>query len=1062
MALLPILLERRAGQRPSNESRVSLAMAVAMAVTLTATGCGCGPSPGGADGDGFDAGNIDAGYDAGVLRLDAGIDGGVDAGTPPVLHLTRVLPPRGSAAGGSVATLEGSGFLRGLGTSGSQAKSLTSISFSSNPVLSFQIIDDATVELTVPPGLAGAVSVSMKNPNGAATCSRCFTYYDELAVTSLAPKVGPLLGGTEVTVMGQGFTTATMVLFGDWSSPRVTVVSATQLIAVAPKGLATGLVDVVLFDHAGVSTQRRAYRYLPDLRISQVTPATGPLEGGSRVTVLGRGFTGATAVRLSGVSATDVTVDSDSQLTATTPAGVSLGPVDVTVTTPSDTWTARGAFTYVSPDGGFTTSGVFPHVVTAGDTVTLTGQGLDQGVLDVTIGGQPAAVGARTFSTAVLTVPARGDAPRRFDVVAVAGGVPSSLSSAVTWKMALSTLTPALGPSDGGTAVSLAGTALPPSLGVWVGALEGSGVVVTSGTQADFITPPGSGGAASDVVARELSDPENEVILPGGFTFLEPLAIGRAQPERGAVAGGTLVTILGRGFGDATVVSFGDAKAKDVKIIDSHTITCRAPKGEVGVVDVGVKRLGQQDALVAGYSYFDPRSISGGVSGGPLVGTLNVTVLESTPALYGAPVERATVLLGVDSTTPFQGLTDVRGQLTFSDPSLVKAQTVTAFKEGYGASTVSLVSSENLTVFIGRTQGGSDGNPSPSPGSGGVAASSISGRVTGFKSPRPLSADERLEARVFLAQSSLFEGPPFGGRAGQPGEKWRVTSDGAEYVLFSSGGVRAVYAVLGIVGADTASFTPVTMGIARGISTSPDNPAIGRDIVLDVQLDLTVPVTIDTPLMLSLDGGVEAATNGLYAWLDLGAEGFIPNPYNWDTGMGFTSSVSSVEPHLRFPGFPQLDGTSFIFLDEARGEDFYPSSVFFRRQSGDLRSGVTIGPMLAVPTLTEPTGAFEGTIAWRTEPGGVPDLHSVSILEESPLGTLTVWSVVLPGTETRVELPPAAVEALRRQAQGRSLYLVINSARTPKFSYSQWTLNDALSVASWSAFTTVVSERFSP
>ena len=56
---------------------------------------------------------------------------------------------------------------------------------------------------------------------------------------------------------------------------------------------------------------------------------------------------------------------------------------------------------------------------------------------------------------------------------------------------------------------------------------------------------------------------------------------------------------------------------------------------------------------------------------------LNVTVLDSTNGSYGAPVPLATVLLGVDSATPFQGTTDARGQVTFSDPSLVKAQTVT-------------------------------------------------------------------------------------------------------------------------------------------------------------------------------------------------------------------------------------------------------------------------------------------------------------------------------------------------------------------------------------------------
>ncbi len=66
----------------------------------------------------------------------------------------------------------------------------------------------------------------------------------------------------------------------------------------------------------------------------------------------------------------------------------------------------------------------------------------------------------------------------------------------------------------------------------------------------------------------------------------------------------------------------------------------------------------------------------------------------------------ATVMLGIDTSTPFQGLTDNRGQLTFSDPSLVKAQLVTVYKDGYESTTVTAVNAENLTVFIARTGGG--------------------------------------------------------------------------------------------------------------------------------------------------------------------------------------------------------------------------------------------------------------------------------------------------------------------------------------------------------------------
>ncbi|MCC7186985.1 MAG: IPT/TIG domain-containing protein, partial [Acidobacteria bacterium] len=469
------------------------------------------------------------------------------------------------------------------------------------------------------------------------------------------------------------------------------------------------------------------------------------------------------------------------------------------------------------------------------------------------------------------------------------------------------------------------------------------------------------------MVLREVGDPENEAVLQDGFLYEAPLAIGRVQPDRGAIAGNTLVTVRGAGFGDATVVFFGADRAKDLKVIDAHTLTCRTPKGTVGTVDVRVQRLMQMDTLAGGFSYFDPRSISGGLSGGPLVGTLNVTVLDSTQGNYGAPISGVTVMLGLEPSTPFQGETDARGQVTFSDPSLVKAQVVTAFKEGFELVTVTEVNAENLTVFMARTGGGepSSGQPPPPP-----PPSQISGRVTGFKSPRPLMSGETLEARVFVAQTSLFASAPFRGAPTRRGETWRLQQDGQSYLVLTGAGLRAVYAVLGILG-DNDDFLPIAMGVKRGISASPESPALNQDIVLDMQLDLTVPITIDGALTFPssnpLGGGRTPGLNRVYAWLDLGAEGFIPNALNWAAGTSGESAVSGTGTSLSFPFFPQLDGSNFIFMSETEGPQVYPVSYYFRRQPGPMAPGVTIGPLLPGPQLREPLGVFNGRISWTLE-----------------------------------------------------------------------------------------------
>ena len=43
------------------------------------------------------------------------------------------------------------------------------------------------------------------------------------------------------------------------------------------------------------------------------------------------------------------------------------------------------------------------------------------------------------------------------------------------------------------------------------------------------------------------------------------------------------------------------------------------------------------------------------------------------------------------------------------------------------------------------------------------------------------------------------------------------------------------------------------------------------------------------------------APNSIYAWMDLGAEGLIPNPANWAAGTGGASTVSSTATDLEMP-----------------------------------------------------------------------------------------------------------------------------------------------------------------
>ncbi len=86
--------------------------------------------------------------------------------------------------------------------------------------------------------------------------------------------------------------------------------------------------------------------------VSSISPSLGPPEGGTPVTIQGSDFAGASAVMFGSTPATSFTVDSSTEITATSPTGT-IGPEDVTVTGPRGTslTSASDVFNYATvPD----------------------------------------------------------------------------------------------------------------------------------------------------------------------------------------------------------------------------------------------------------------------------------------------------------------------------------------------------------------------------------------------------------------------------------------------------------------------------------------------------------------------------------------------------------------------------------------------------------------------------------------------------------------------------------------------------------------------------------------
>ena len=307
--------------------------------------------------------------------------------------VTLVTPSSGPSAGGTAVTIYGAKFT-----------GVTGVLFGTTPPASFTFVNDGQITTTSPAHAAGFVNVRVTTTLGTSpvVAADQFTYVDPPAVTALLPITGTTAGGTSVTVSGTGFSGATAVTFGGTPAAGFAVNSSTQITATSPAH-AGGMVDVQVTGPYGTSGVVAAdhFTYVAPPAVVSVAPVQGPAAGGTTVTVSGSGFTGTTAVSFGGTPAASFSVNSPTQITATSPAH-SAGVVDILVTTPYGTSPAVPGdhFTYAA---GPAVTGITPikGSSSGGTPVSISGTGFQAGAT-VSFGGA-AATGVTVSSAALIT-----------------------------------------------------------------------------------------------------------------------------------------------------------------------------------------------------------------------------------------------------------------------------------------------------------------------------------------------------------------------------------------------------------------------------------------------------------------------------------------------------------------------------------------------------------------------------------------------------------------------------------------------------------------------------------
>src|SRR5213594_2109396 len=335
-------------------------------------------------------------------------------------------------------------------------------------------------------------------------------------ITSFTPTTGPT--GSSVTISGTNFTGATAVLFNGVSA-SFTVTSATTIQATVPAGATTGPLKVTT--PGGTATSASSFTVSIPINppaITGFTPTTGP--AGTSVTISGTNFTGATAVKFNGTSAS-FTVTSATAIQATVPAGATSGPI--TVTTPGGTATSSGSFTVVN---GPVISGFTPASGPVGTSVTISGSGFT-GATAVAFNGTSASFTVTSATAIQATVPAAATTgPLK---VTTPGGTATSTSSfTVSIPPTITSFTPTTGPT--GTSVTISGTNFTGATTVRFNGVSAT-FTVSSATAIQATVPAGAttgpltvttpGGTATSASSFTVSTPAPAPSLMAAYAFDE-------------------------------------------------------------------------------------------------------------------------------------------------------------------------------------------------------------------------------------------------------------------------------------------------------------------------------------------------------------------------------------------------------------------------------------------------------------------------------------------------------------------------------------------------------------
>jgi hypothetical protein len=529
----------------------------------------------------------------------------------PTPTVTAINPSAGPISGGTTVVITGSNFTNATG-----------ISFGGVPATSFSVNSDTQITAIAPAGSAGVVDVTVSNPFSTSATSSAdqFTYEAPPTVTGLNPISGPTSGGTTVIITGTNFIGTTGVSFGGVAATSFTVNSSTQITAITPAH-AAATIDVTVTTAGGTSGLSSYDRFTfvaGQPVVTGLSPTSGSSVGGTSVVITGINFTGATTIWFGNVQATSFTVNSDTQITATTPEQAP-GVVDVTVTTAGGTsgTSAADQFTYIAAQPQVQSISPTQGSTAGGTTVSITALAYYSNPTAVDFGGIAATsmyyYNYGTYYYITATAPAHAAGIVDITVTTAGGTSPTSPADQFTYVVppTVTAISPTSGSSAGGTSVVITGSNFTGATAVSFGGVAAASFTVNSDTSITATTPGQAPGAVDVTVTT--AGGTSSTSSSDQFTYIAAQPqVQSVSPTQGSTAGGTTVSITAlTDYSNPTAVDFDGIAATSMSYYNYGAysyITATAPAHAAGTVDITVTTAGgtSPTSTADQFTYTDP------------------------------------------------------------------------------------------------------------------------------------------------------------------------------------------------------------------------------------------------------------------------------------------------------------------------------------------------------------------------------------------------------------------------------------------------------------------------